>query len=137
MNPAVANFSMSDALSRLRERYAALNPGSSEAHRRALAVLPGGNTRSVLHFDPFPLRMARGKGAEVWDIDGHRYLDCVGEFSAGLYGHSDPVIAAAIEDALARGTAPVGGDRLAYPGDEDVVTGHGCDVEHADRSGEV
>ncbi len=42
-----------------------------------------------------------------------------------------------LRQPLARGTAPVGGDRLAYPGDEDVVTGHGRDVEHADRSGEV
>jgi glutamate-1-semialdehyde 2,1-aminomutase len=77
------------------------NRGSSRA--------AGGTTRSVLHFDPFPLFVERGAGAEVRDLDGHDYLDCVGEFSAGPYGHSDPVIAAAISEALGLGirmTAP-------------------------------
>ncbi|KAK0625418.1 pyridoxal phosphate-dependent transferase [Bombardia bombarda] len=40
--------------------------------------------------------MTHGKGAYVWDQDGHRYLDLVGELTAGLYGHSHPAIRAAI-----------------------------------------
>jgi glutamate-1-semialdehyde 2,1-aminomutase len=47
--------------------------------------------------------MVRGEGADVWDIDGHRYADFVGEFSAGLYGHSEPAIKAAIIEALEEG----------------------------------
>ena len=68
---------------------------------RAGAVLPGGNTRSVLHFDPFPLAFERGEGAHLWSLDGDRYTDFLGEFTAGLYGHSHPVILDAIR-ALAR-----------------------------------
>ena len=62
--------------------------------------MPGGNTRSAIHVDPFPLTMARGEGARLWDIDGHEYVDFLSEFTAGIYGHSHPVIREAIDAAL-------------------------------------
>lgn len=102
-----ANASATDALDRavadLIERYRARHPRSAAQLERAAAVLPGGNTRSVLYHDPFPPTMVRGEGCRLWDLDGHRYLDALGEFTAGLYGHSDPVIRQAIVDALAGG----------------------------------
>ena len=73
--------------------------------------MPGGNTRSVLHVPPFPLTIVRGEGARIWDADGHEYLDFLGEYTAGLYGHSHPVIHAAIRDALADGTTLGGPNR--------------------------
>jgi glutamate-1-semialdehyde 2,1-aminomutase len=81
-------------------RYAAANRESEARFRSAGAVMPGGNTRSVLYFSPFPLCMVRGQGCVLWDADGHRYIDLLGEFTAGIYGHSDPVIRAAIDAAL-------------------------------------
>ena len=65
--------------------------------------MPGGNTRSAIHIDPFPLTMARGEGAWLWDIDGHEYVDFLSEFTAGIYGHSHPAIRRAIEGALEGG----------------------------------
>ena len=65
--------------------------------------MPGGNTRSVLFHGPFPLSMERGEGCRLWDLDGHAYLDALGEFTAALYGHSHPVIREAIEEALKGG----------------------------------
>lgn len=103
MNRGDANHSIDAALASLHERYVASNPQSRAANEKAHAFLPGGNTRSVLHFDPFPLTMQRGEGAEVWDVDNHRYFDFVGEFSAGLYGHSDPILKAAIIAGLDMG----------------------------------
>ena len=47
--------------------------------------------------------MAPSKGARCTDVDGPAYLDFVGEFSAGLFGHSDPIITDAIRKALDRG----------------------------------
>ena len=67
------------------------------------AALPGGNTRTVLHTSPFPIRAARAQGNRITDIDGHSYLDLLGEYSAGIYGHSHPDIRAAVADALAGG----------------------------------
>ena len=66
--------------------------------------MPGGNTRSVLHFEPFPLTMVKGVDFELFDVDGHSYIDFVGEYSAGLFGHSNPVIKKAIQEALEIGT---------------------------------
>lgn len=100
---ALDNLSLDAALDAARERYAARHPQSRAAIEKAKAVLPGGNTRSVVYFDPFPLTMERGAGAEVWDVDGEHYVDFVGEFSAGLFGHTDPVIRLAINEALDHG----------------------------------
>lgn len=91
------------ALADAIERYRAAHPESARIHAAALQALPGGNTRSVLFFAPFPPAMARGEGCYLWDADGHRYLDALGEFTAGLYGHSEPAIRAAITEALAAG----------------------------------
>lgn len=83
-----------------RERYRRRCHGSLAAHRAATDWLPGGNTRTVLYHGPFPLRLAGGDGARVTDVDGHRYLNLLGEYSAGLFGHSHPVIRRAIDRAL-------------------------------------
>ena len=47
--------------------------------------------------------MARGEECHLWDADGHRYIDALGEFTAGLYGHSNAVIRQAIVDTLQDG----------------------------------
>lgn len=90
-------------LNQLRDAYVARHPASAATWQQATEVMPGGNTRSVLYYDPFPLAIARGEGARLWDADGHEYTDVIGEFTAGLYGHSHPVIQAAIAEALQGG----------------------------------
>ena len=65
--------------------------------------MPGGNTRTVLFTQPFPIRIEKGEGATLTDIDGHSYLDLLGEYSAGIYGHSHPRILAAARAALDKG----------------------------------
>jgi glutamate-1-semialdehyde 2,1-aminomutase len=47
--------------------------------------------------------MTRGEGAEVTDLDGHRYVDFVGEYSAGLFGHSNEIIKSAVQKAMNEG----------------------------------
>jgi len=84
-------------------RYAASNPLSRQQHEAACLTMPGGNTRSVLFHEPFPLVIERGEGACLWDRDGHRYVDFIGDFTSGLYGHSDQVIRDAIRAALDAG----------------------------------
>jgi glutamate-1-semialdehyde 2,1-aminomutase len=98
-----ANIDLTAALAEAEELYRARNPKSLAQHRRACAAMPGGNTRSAIHVDPFPLTIARGAGARLWDIDGHEYADFLSEFTAGIYGHSHPRIHQAIEAALAEG----------------------------------
>jgi glutamate-1-semialdehyde 2,1-aminomutase len=84
-------------------RYSERNPESRRLHEERARFMPGGNTRSVIHVAPFPLTIVRGDGAKLTDADGHEYVDFLGEYTAGLYGHSHPVIVEAIREALADG----------------------------------
>jgi glutamate-1-semialdehyde 2,1-aminomutase len=93
----------SQALAAETSAFAERNPKSLERFQAATLVMPGGNTRSSLYHDPFPLTIVGGQGCRVWDADGHEYLDFLGEFTAGVYGHSDPTILAAIISTLGRG----------------------------------
>ena len=94
---------MKDAVRAEIQRYAERNPRSAERHARAARSMPGGNTRSILHFEPFPLAFERGEDAYLWSVDGDRYADFLGEFTAGLYGHSQKAILDAVREALDRG----------------------------------
>lgn len=89
----------------LARSFAARNPKSKEVFERAAQSLPGGNTRTSIYYDPFPLSIARAEGARMYDKDGQEYIDILGEYTAGLYGHSEPKIMNAIADALSKGVS--------------------------------
>jgi glutamate-1-semialdehyde 2,1-aminomutase len=91
------------ALAAAAENFRRKRPKTAALHSRAAAVMPGGNTRTILYTAPFPIRAARASGATITDIDGHDYFDLLGEYSAGLYGHSHPRIGAAIAAAVETG----------------------------------
>lgn len=74
------------ALGAATERFVASNPESARLARAAAEVLPGGNTRSVLHTDPFGVRIAHAEGAVLTTVDGSRVVDMLGDYSAGLVG---------------------------------------------------
>ena len=99
----MSSHSLDGATRQARDRYAAASPHSREEWERACAVMPGGNTRTVLFNEPFPLRIVAGEGCSITDADGHTYIDLLGEYTAGLFGHSEPVILQAVRDALAAG----------------------------------
>ena len=92
-----------EALSAAHDRYRLARPLSEELFERALAVLPGGSTRSVLDMRPFPFRIATASGCRMIDVDGHEYIDFLGDYSAGLLGHDPGPVADAIRAALDRG----------------------------------
>ena len=94
---------LDEALGIAVAEYVAKRPKTAAMHTRAKAVMPGGNTRTVLFSKPFPIRVESAEGCRLTDIDGHCYVDFVGEYSAGLYGHSHPRILAAVQEALAVG----------------------------------
>jgi glutamate-1-semialdehyde 2,1-aminomutase len=95
-----------DLAARLAEaeaRYVGRNPESLRLHEERVRFMPGGNTRTTIHQAPFPLTIVRGEGARLTDADGHELVDLLGEYTAGIYGHSHPVIVEAIREALAGG----------------------------------
>jgi glutamate-1-semialdehyde 2,1-aminomutase len=98
MHPDESTTALDDALTLAERRFAAANPSSLLRHERARAVLPGGHSRQTLYYSPFPLTIARGNGARVTDLDGHEYLNFVGDFAAGLLGSQcEPIQRAVLE----------------------------------------
>jgi 4-aminobutyrate aminotransferase len=71
--------------------------------------LPGPKARALLARDAlvvspsyprdYPFVMSHGKGAEVWDVDGNRFLDFAAGIAVCSTGHSHPAVVAAIKDA--------------------------------------
>ena len=108
---SLPNTDLDSALAEAEARYTAANPLSRALAETAARALPGGNTRTILHYTPFPVALAGGDGCHVTDIDGHRYADYLGEYSAGLYGHNDPRLLSAIKHALEAGVTLGGPNR--------------------------
>jgi glutamate-1-semialdehyde 2,1-aminomutase len=60
-----------------------------------------------------PIFVARGAGAELWDVDGNSYVDYVCSWGPLIHGHAHPEILAAVNEAAALGTtfgAPTAGE---------------------------
>jgi glutamate-1-semialdehyde 2,1-aminomutase len=91
------------ALEQAHAQYTKSHPQSLKIHEEACNYLPGGNTRTVLHTTPFPLTISSGQDTRLTTIDGRTYTDFLGEYTAGIYGHSHPVIKSALESALQNG----------------------------------
>ena len=72
-------------------------------------ALPGPKAQALLQRDAavttpslprdYPFAIARGRGAEVWDVDGNRFLDFASGIAVCSTGHAHPVVVQAIKDA--------------------------------------
>jgi len=54
------------------------------------------------NYHPLPVVLVRGRGAEVWDDAGNRYLDMMSAYSAVSLGHAHPRILRALREQSAR-----------------------------------
>lgn len=80
-------------------------PRSGALYERARRVLPGGNTRTTVFMQPFPLYAVRGEGCRVWDADGAARIDCINNFTALIHGHAHPAIVREATAQIALGSA--------------------------------
>jgi glutamate-1-semialdehyde 2,1-aminomutase len=117
MSPSATSSARHEHVVRAHREYTDRNPQSRRHYDRARAVLPGGHTRTVLTHAPFPLTFVAGKAATITDIDGHTYIDLLGDYTAGLLGHSELRMREAVFAALARNTS-VGG---IHPAEADLA----------------
>src|ERR1700704_1792740 len=72
-------------------------------------ALPGPKAQALLARDfavttpslprDYPFVMAKGRGAEVWDIDGNRFLDFAAGIAVCSTGHAHPAVVQAIKEA--------------------------------------
>jgi glutamate-1-semialdehyde 2,1-aminomutase len=89
-------------------RFLEAGSRSAALYERARKVLPGGNTRTTVFNAPHPLYLASGEGFHVTDADGQTRLDFLNNYTSLLHGHAHPVVLAAAQAQLARGTAFAG-----------------------------
>jgi glutamate-1-semialdehyde 2,1-aminomutase len=94
-----------EILVRERQEYERSNPKSKEAFERSCRVLPGGVSRTLCYFPPFPCQTAYGDGCWMTDADGNRRLDLFNCATTLILGHRPPVVVKAVEEQLRRGTA--------------------------------
>ncbi|RIJ46163.1 glutamate-1-semialdehyde-2,1-aminomutase [Maribellus luteus] len=81
---------------------------SIEAFEKAQQVIPGGVNSPVRAFKSVklnPVFIERAKGAEIFDIDGNRYIDFVASWGPLIFGHAHERILAAINEAAQKGTS--------------------------------
>ena len=89
----------------LIETYRARTPASARLHQDALRVLPGGDTRNVTFFRPYPSYMESGLGYTLTDADGNELLDFQNNYTSLIHGHAHPPTVAAVQEQIARGSA--------------------------------
>ena len=80
-------------------------PESRKLFERARRVLPGGNSRSTIDLKPHPIYVTHGKGAVVFDVDGHEYVDFNNNYTSLILGHADDAVNDAVAAQLPKGTA--------------------------------
>ena len=90
---------------KIKARYAEARPRSAAMFADACKYLPGGDTRTATFYLPYASFMERGEGAYMYDIDGHRLLDCQGNYTSLIHGHAHPETVAAVQEQIAKGSA--------------------------------
>ncbi|MBI2880934.1 MAG: aspartate aminotransferase family protein [Candidatus Tectomicrobia bacterium] len=90
---------------REEETYAKQNPRARALYERAVRSLPGGSTRTLTYFPPFPLYVSRGEGPRLWDVDGNVRVDLFNNATSLIHGHSHPEVVRAIQEVAGFGTA--------------------------------
>ena len=103
--PGLHDASSMIETSTLHQRFAERTPASRALAHRAARVLPGGDTRSGAHHAPYSLTFTHGQGPWLHDVDGHRYIDAVSNFTSLVHGNAYPPVVHAVQSAAARGTA--------------------------------
>jgi len=86
MNPPTfgqPTFGQQSTDQQLRDRAKAVIPGGMYGHQAA----PGA---------AYPQFMRGGRGARVWDVDGHEYVDLMCSYGPVVLGHRHPAVEAAV-----------------------------------------
>ncbi len=81
---------------------------SARLQKLAERLMPGGVNSPVRSFRAVggsPIYISKGKGAYLYDEDGHRYIDYVASWGPLILGHAHPDVVKAIKKAAEDGTS--------------------------------
>ena len=82
------------------------NENSIRMFGEAQQLIPGGVNSPVRAFRSVgrqPLYIRKGKGAHIFDVDGHEYIDYVCSWGPLILGHAHPQVLAAVRDVCENG----------------------------------
>lgn len=96
------------------EQYKAKTPTSAKYFEEAQKWLPGGGTRNIAHYYPYPFFAIKGTGCYLYDVDGNQYIDVLNSMSVNIHGHAHPKIVEAIEKQAKEGTSHATPIQLQY-----------------------
>ncbi|MGW4397672.1 aspartate aminotransferase family protein [Amycolatopsis nivea] len=98
-----------------------------ERTRRSVGGGVGSGLRAAMR--PHPLFVREARGAQVWDLDGDRYVDYVMAWGPLVLGHGDPRVLDAVSEAAKKMQVVGTGHALEYLAAEAVLEA----VPHGER----
>lgn len=81
---------------------------SKRIFAEAIKLMPGGVNSPARAFGGVggdPIVFDRGKGANLFDVDGNTYIDYIGSWGPMIFGHAFPPVIEAIQAAATRSTS--------------------------------
>ncbi|MHA1668258.1 MAG: aspartate aminotransferase family protein [Candidatus Heimdallarchaeaceae archaeon] len=87
------------------QKYEEMRPKSKELFNKAKKYLPGGGTRNITYFYPYPFYVTKGEGYYLEDVDGNKYIDVQNNMTVLLHGHAHPKVTKVLQKQASLGTA--------------------------------
>ena len=94
-----------EVFKKISTAYTKKRPKSEKMFKEAQAYLPGGDTRTVAFYRPFPTFMDHGEGCRLYDVDGKAYIDFGNNQTSLIHGHAHPKVVEAVIAQVKRGSA--------------------------------
>src|ERR1035441_6260040 len=89
---------------------------SEQLLQRNKKYIPGGIVSVNRATEP-AISFARGEGANIWDLDGNRYLDYHVAFGPHFLGHNDAHVTKAVIGVLEQGASLFGAGTTSFEGE--------------------
>jgi len=81
---------------------------SASIYERLCQIIPGGVNSPVRAFkdvQTVPLIIEKGRGDQIWDVDGNAYIDYCGSWGALILGHAHPCVVEAACSQILSGSS--------------------------------
>ncbi len=96
---------LAEVTEKYQNAYRKRMPKSRAAIESARKYMPGGDTRTAVFFQPYPIWIEKAEGCKVTDVDGNGYIDFNNCNTAMVLGHANPKVVDAVREQIMRGTA--------------------------------
>jgi len=96
---------LAEVTRKYEDAYRKRTPKSRATLEAAQKYMPGGDTRSSIWFEPYPIWIDKAEGCRFTDVDGNEYIDFHNCYTTMILGHANPRVVAAVREQAAKGTA--------------------------------